>query len=173
MAKRVFFSFHYERDNWRVSQVRNIGAVAGQPVLSGNEWEAVKKRGDAAIQEWIDNGMKYRPCTVVLIGAKTAGRKWVNYEIDKTWKSGKGLFGIYIHGLKDRSGKVDRKGANPFRSITIGNNWLNRRTLDSVVEAYDPASWFGENSSSDLYNRIKDNIDDWVETAIAQRKMWG
>lgn len=27
MARRVFYSFHYVPDNWRVSQVRNIGAI--------------------------------------------------------------------------------------------------------------------------------------------------
>ena len=25
MARRVFFSFHYKADNWRASQVRNMG----------------------------------------------------------------------------------------------------------------------------------------------------
>lgn len=29
MARKVFFSFHYQPDNWRVSQVRNIGVIEG------------------------------------------------------------------------------------------------------------------------------------------------
>ena len=35
MAKRqVFFSFHYSRDSWRASQVRNMGKVSDhQPSL--------------------------------------------------------------------------------------------------------------------------------------------
>lgn len=28
-----FYSFHYAPDNWRASQVRNIGAVEGKPTL--------------------------------------------------------------------------------------------------------------------------------------------
>ena len=29
MARRVFFSFHYQRDIWRVNQIRNIGEIVG------------------------------------------------------------------------------------------------------------------------------------------------
>ena len=29
MARRVFFSFHYDRDIWRVNQIRNIGEIVG------------------------------------------------------------------------------------------------------------------------------------------------
>ena len=29
MARKAFFSFHYQPDNWRVSQVRNIGVIEG------------------------------------------------------------------------------------------------------------------------------------------------
>lgn len=29
MARRVFTSFHYVPDNWRASQVRNMGKIEG------------------------------------------------------------------------------------------------------------------------------------------------
>ena len=29
MARRVFFSFHYQRDIWRVNQIRSIPNVTG------------------------------------------------------------------------------------------------------------------------------------------------
>lgn len=29
MARKVFYSFYYKRDNWRVAQVRNMGVVVG------------------------------------------------------------------------------------------------------------------------------------------------
>ena len=45
MAKSVFHSFHFKRDSHRVSHVRNMGVIEGQPVLSSNEWEDVKKGG--------------------------------------------------------------------------------------------------------------------------------
>jgi hypothetical protein len=49
MARRAFFSFHFDADNWRASQVRNIRAIEGNPPTSDNDWETVKKGGDAAI----------------------------------------------------------------------------------------------------------------------------
>ena len=29
MARRVFYSFHYQPDNWRAAMVRNIGSIEG------------------------------------------------------------------------------------------------------------------------------------------------
>lgn len=80
MARKVFFSFHYKPDNWRASQVRNMGVIEGNAPVSDNDWEAIKKGGDKAIQNWIDGQLKGKSCTIVLIGANTAGRKWIKYD---------------------------------------------------------------------------------------------
>ena len=37
MARKVFFSFHYTNDNWRASQVRNMGVVNGSAVAKDND----------------------------------------------------------------------------------------------------------------------------------------
>ena len=104
MKRQVFFSFHYSNDNWRASQVRNMGIVSGDSTFSDNDWEEVKLKSDAMIKLWIDSQMAKRSCVVVLIGEKTAGRKWINYEIEKAIELNKGIVGIYIHNLKDRFG---------------------------------------------------------------------
>jgi len=102
MAKRqVFFSFHFDNDAWRAGQVRNMGMVDGNNPVSSNEWEEIKRKGDDNIKNWIDENLKYRSCTVVLVGSKTASRKWVRYEIQRSWELGKGVVGICIHNLKD------------------------------------------------------------------------
>ena len=69
MARRAFYSFHYELDNWRVSQVR-MGVVDGNKPAKGNDWETVKKGGDKAIQKWIDDQLYGKSVAIVLIGAK-------------------------------------------------------------------------------------------------------
>ena len=119
MARKVFDSFHYARDSWRVQQVKNMGVLEGQPLLSSNDWEAVKRRGDAAIEAWIDEQMKGKSCVVILIGNQTAGRKWVKYELTKGWGDRKGLVGVYIHNLKNEAGSQDAKGSNPFSRFTL------------------------------------------------------
>jgi len=104
VPKRVLFSFHYDPDAWRVSQVRNAGFVEGNVPVSDNDWHTVTQRGDAAIQSWIDGQFSGRSCAVVLIGAATARRKWIDYEIGKAWNDGKGLVGVHIHNLKNAAG---------------------------------------------------------------------
>jgi len=75
MARRAFYSFHYIPDNWRASQVRNMGVVDGNKPATDNDWESITKKGDAAIQKWIDDQLSGKSVAVVLIGSRTAGRK--------------------------------------------------------------------------------------------------
>jgi hypothetical protein len=161
MPKKVFFSFHYDNDNWRVSQVRNIGAIEGDPVVSDNKWEEIKKGGDKAIQKWIDDNLAGRSCTIVLVGSKTAKRKWIEYEIEKSWKDGKGVFGIYIHKLKNKDGVQDTQGQNPFENIKIDG-----KKLSTIVKCYDSTY----SSSTYVYDDIKENIEDWITESIRIRK---
>ncbi|MDK8178836.1 TIR domain-containing protein [Micrococcus luteus] len=60
MAKSVFYSFHYDRDAWRVQQIIQMGALEGQPILNAQQWEEVKRKGDAAIKKWIADQMAYK-----------------------------------------------------------------------------------------------------------------
>ena len=39
MRRRVFTSFHYIPDNWRASQIRNMGKIEGNGIVSANKWE--------------------------------------------------------------------------------------------------------------------------------------
>lgn len=135
MARRVFFSFHYKPDNARASQVRNMGVVDGNKPATDNDWEEITGKGDKAIQKWIDDQLEGKSCAVVLIGEKTARRKWINYEIKEAWNNKKGLLGIYIHRLKNLDGEHSSKGDNPFDEFTVGEG---KKKLSSVVRAYNP-----------------------------------
>lgn len=160
MPKRqVFYSFHFDNDVMRVQQIRNIGAIEENKPVSASDWEEVKKKGKASIEKWIEDNMSYRSCVVVLVGEETADRPWVKYEITKAWEDEKGLLGIYIHNIKcPRNGKSN-KGSNPFDQFTFKDG----SKLSSVVNCYNP-------SSTDAYSDIKNNIEAWIEAAIAQRK---
>ncbi len=157
MARRAFYSFHYTPDNWRASQVRNMGVIEGNRPASDNDWEEVKRGGDAAIERWINGQLSGKSVAIVLIGSKTAGRKWIKYEIKKAWEDGKGLLGVYVHNLKDQDGEQSSKGQNPFSDFTVDG-----KLLSSIVKAYDPP----RTTSTSVYNYIKNNLEDWIETAI-------
>lgn len=161
MKRRVFFSFHYRPDIWRASQVRNIGALDGNSPVSDNNWEQVKRGGDTAIERWIEGQMKYRSCTVVLVGSNTAHRKWINYEIVKSWNDGMGVVGIHIHGLEDQNGSTSSKGKNPFDFISDRNGVL----LSSIVKCYNPSGFNG----TQCYAWISRYLANAVEDAISIR----
>lgn len=162
MRKPVFFSFHYANDVFRVQQVRNMGALDGNEPVSPNEWETVKRGGGGAIEKWIDANMKYKQCVVVLVGSETANRRWVRHEIVKAWNEDRGVVGIYIHNLKCMQTRTTcAKGPNPFDVITFADG----TPLSKYLTCHDPG-WL------DPYGTIKDNIEDWVERAIHERKAY-
>lgn len=150
MARRVFFSFHYEGDILRIGQIRNSGltklGIEQAGFIDNAEWESIKLRGKDAIQNWIDEQLNGTSVTVVLIGSDTADREWVEYEIKESYKRGNGLLGIFIHNVKDLNGKVGKKGINPITKCRIRN-----------IKTYD---WVRDGG----YN----NLSQWVENAYKQ-----
>ena len=160
MTRRVFFSFHFEPDSWRVAKVRQIGAIEGDALLSDNDWEAVKRGGPAAIEAWISGQLKGTSCVVVLIGSETSSRKWVIHEIEKGWNSGKGVVGIHIHNIWDRNNQTSSKGANPLSKLHFVKSL---KLLSTVAKTYDPPG----TTSADVYGYISDHIEEWVEEDIS------
>ena len=146
MARRVFFSFHYERDVWRANVVRNSW-VTQDRIAAGffdaSLWEEAKAKGDEAIKRLIDDALVGTSVTAVLIGAETAQRKYVQYEIDKSLERGNGLFGVQIHMIKDKSGNTDAPGANPLPDRYPVYRWFKDDGYENfgtwVNEAYDKA----------------------------------
>lgn len=160
--RKCFYSFHYKPDCTRVAQIRNIGTIEGNRPASDNDWESVTSGGDAAIKKWIADQLNGKSCTIVLVGADTAGRKWINHEIVQSWDGKKGVVGIYIHGIKDISGNTTSKGSNPFDSITIGDSG---KKLSSVVKCYTPSG----STSKEKYAWIEEHLANAVEEAIKIR----
>jgi len=124
MARRGFFSFHYQ-DAWRVNQVRNSWvAQKGETnrFLDSADWEKVQRKGEAAIKDWIDSQLNGTGVKVVLIGKETAQRKYVRYEIEESHRRGNGLLGIYINRIKDSKGCISAKGPNPLTRVKVKND---------------------------------------------------
>lgn len=161
--RQVFYSFHFDNDVMRVQQIRNIGVIEGNKPVSPNKWEEIKRKGDTAIENWIDENMKYKDCVIVLVGQHTAYRKWVKREIEKAWEKKKGLMGIYIHYIKCPRTGTCTKGVNPFELIANERGYK----LSDTIKCYEPKFW-------DAYNDIANNIENWIEEAVkkaARRKM--
>ena len=167
MKRKVFFSFHYQKDNWRVQQVRNMGVIEGNTIATPNNWETIARKGDEAIKNWIDQHLMGCSCLVVLIGEETSNRKYVLYEIEKAWNRGMGVLGIYIDGLKDKENRISQRGNNPFTRFKFQNPLLN---FD--VPILDPNNYrfLQKLTSQDVYRIIEGNLEEHIEKAINYRK---
>ena len=160
--RKVFYSFHYDADNWRAAQVRNIGVLDGNAPASDNDWESIKGGGDHAIKAWIDQQMHGSSCTVVLVGSNTANRKWVTHEIVQSWNKGMGVVGVRVHGLQNRNGHIAVAGENPFNYAHLRNTG---KSLSTVVKCYDPTG----HNSKEKYAWISRYLSAAVEEAIQIR----
>ncbi len=167
MARRVFFSFDYDEDIWRVNQIRNswrtMDAVGrtGKAFYDASLWEPVKRPNDSQIRHAIDEGVKNTSVTAVLVGVHTAQSKWVRYEIEKSVEKGNGLLAVRIHRLKKSFARPEanslhsafqRPPANPIETVIKSLGGWDR--LGYEPKTYD---W----KSHDGYR----NFTKWVEQA--------
>jgi hypothetical protein len=161
MARKIFFSFHYERDAWRAGQVRNCNVVSSEDqygFIDAADWESIKKKGDAAIEGWIDDQLENTTVTGLLIGAETADREWVQQEILKSWNRGNGIVGIRIHNIKDQNQKTDTAGRNPLDDFKLPDGTI----LSSVCKTYD---WVIDDG--------RKNLGKWADEAAEIRAKYG
>ncbi len=111
MARKVFFSFEY-KDVSRAMVVRNSWVAQGREAagfIDAADFERVKRQGDTAIKNWIDNQLKGTSVTVVLVGKETCASRWVKYEIEKSIEIGNGLLGIDVSKVKDLQGNTTER----------------------------------------------------------------
>lgn len=156
MARKVFFSFHYERDVRRVTQVRNSWVLRpeseAQPFYDKAEFEEAKKRA-GGIEKWIEEQMKGTSVTVVLFGAATFDREWVRHEIKRSYQLGKGILAIDIHNVKDPQKGTDVQGKNPLGYWHVEKNG-KKVYFNELYKTYD---WVKDGGYA--------NIASWIEAA--------
>lgn len=156
MARRVFFSFHYDRDVRRIQQVRQSWVMRpgseAQPFYDAAAFEEAKKRA-GGIEKWIEEQLKGTSVTVVLFGAETYDREWVRHEIKRSHELNKGILAIDIHNIKDPQKGTDVAGTNPLSYWSVDKNGT-KISFDKIYKSYD---WVRDNGYS--------NMPTWIEAA--------
>ena len=156
MARKVFFSFHYDRDVHRVVQIRNSWVVRPEgeatPFYDKAEFEAAKQRS-GGIEQWIEEQLKGTSVTVVLFGAETYDREWVRHEIKRSYQLGKGMLAIALHNVRHPQKGADIAGKNPlsYWQVKIDGQNVGMNTL------YREYDWVND----DGYQ----NMPTWIEYA--------
>ncbi|MBK1688799.1 TIR domain-containing protein [Rubrivivax gelatinosus] len=122
MARRTFFSFHYKPDVQRAQVVRKSqffkeNGDAG--FYDASAFERAKNENAAALRRFLREEIQGTSVICVLIGAETASRRWVRFEISQALFDNRGLMGVRIHSIADFDGNTSQAGDNPFDLVGV------------------------------------------------------
>jgi len=191
MASRVFFSFHYEDvKTFRANVVRKHSITKDKGdagFFDASLWEDAQRHGDDAVKRLVNLNLENTSVTCALIGSATWSRRWVRYEILKSFDRGNALLGVHINSISDKNQQTFVQGRNPFdylgfvvsddgRTHTYhehnGSRWTEYGDLGPKATSYAREHW-GKGfklsdwvpcydwTSNDGYN----NFATWVDTA--------
>jgi hypothetical protein len=171
MTRRTFFSFHYKSDVSRAWVVRNSWVTK---VAQGNRedagffdssvFEAKKRESDDALKLFLREGLNNTSVTCVLVGAETTLRRWVRYEIFRSFMCGNGLLAVRIHTIGDLKGLTSAKGANPFDSLafTVDRNQL--RFKEYMTNGWQPAKDVGSIRLDEVVYNLGERVNHKLST---------
>ena len=165
MARYTFFSFSYEDvKNFRVNVVRNswLHHTDDQTFYDGSIWEDERIKTPSKIKKIIDDGLHGTSVTAVLIGTDTAFRRYVKYEIVKSFQRGNGIIGVHINRIRGKEQQITTRGVNPLERLgfeisnngnkirfyeLINGNWYTYQDLPEINNKksntiYFPDGWF-------------------------------
>lgn len=194
MARRTFFSFHYQPDVWRAWNVRNSWLMRESDqqdggFFDGSVFEALKRDSDDALKRFLREGLENTSVTCVLAGTRTYERRWVRYEIARSLARGNGLLTVHIDGIRDRAGQTCASGPDPLSQMGVyktdtgiyiaewkGGKWIRYQDYSLTIPAAD--LWFDPPTTKDVvklsrhclaYDFTRQNgrsdIGGWIETA--------
>ena len=115
-------------------------------------FEELKKKGQTAVENWIDSQLVGTSVTVVLIGSETLQRPFVLYELKKSHARGNGIMGVYIDQIKDNNGNTTSRCS--IYGVEIGKDSSGSPVYFSQYPLYD---W----KTQDGYNKL----GEWIEAA--------
>ena len=124
MAKRVFFSFHYQDViDFRANVVRKHWITKPDREAAGffdaSLWERAQKTSPMAVKRLIHSGLDGTSVTCVLIGSETFARPWVRYEIMKSFREGNKLLAVHINSIAGKDQKTKSQGPNPLEYLGV------------------------------------------------------
>ncbi len=139
MAKQVFFSFYYQdvidfranvvRQHWLTKPDREAAGF-----FDASIWGNAKLSGDVGIKRVINGGIDGTSVTCVLVGSATYDRRWVRYEVMKSFRKGNALLSVHINSITGRDQLTKPKGPNPlsYLGVTYSESGLTATLWEKV-----------------------------------------
>ena len=191
MARRAFFSFHSQPDVHRAQVVRNSWVTKSDREDAGffdaSVFESKKRTSDDALKRFLVDGMKGSSVTCVLTGNQTASRRWVRFEILRSFLDGRGLLNVAVHGIANLQKQTAVAGSNPLSHLGAevkndtlffkehdGTKWVWASDVKSmpvkdVVYSLGRQTDFTFDRLFPSYNWVSDrgydNLSSWLEAA--------
>lgn len=154
MAKRIFFSFHYQdvvdfranvvRQHWMTKPDRQEAGF-----FDASIWGSANSLGPAAVKKLINMALDGTSTTCVLIGSDTFSRKWVRYEILKSFRKGNSLLAVHINSIKGKDQIIKANGPSP----------LNHVGVTFSDDGWTATLWELINGTWSKYSEIEDSAD--------------
>jgi hypothetical protein len=197
MARRTFFSFHYKPDVTRAWIVRNSwvtkvaqGDREDAGFFDSSVFEAAQRQSDDSLKRFLREGLNNTSVTCVLVGAETCLRRWVRYEIFRSFLCGNGLLAVRIHTIGSLHSPATPAGVNPFNTVAfaVDNNQVRFKEIKTT--GWQPASDVGSIPMNEVAYNLRgctnhmfsaifpiyewdsdngyNNLGGWIETAAKQ-----
>lgn len=125
MARRTFFSFHYQLDVSRAQVVRNSWVTQDRQdagFFDASVFEAKRREGVEILKRFLREALNGSTVTCVLAGTQTAARRWVRYEVVQSFRRGNGILCVFIDAIKNLQQLPALRGANPLDQLAFRVN---------------------------------------------------
>lgn len=200
MARRTFFSFHYKPDVQRAQIVRNSWVTREREdagFFDSSAFEKAQRTNDDTLKNFLIEAMKGSSVVCTLVGAQTAQRRWVRYEIQRAIWDMRGLLAVRIHTINHFTTGTTTAGPNPFDllGVYVEENGTSKAMYlierSSITEGWSYSSDFKKflpkwaygdipapgsyalSSFFPIYNWDPDgykNIGTWIEAAATKAR---
>ena len=195
MARRTFFSFHYKPDVHRAWNVRNSWVTQPDRESAGffdnSVFETKQRTSDDALKRFLSDGLAGTSVTVALYATQTAWRRWVRFELLKSFVEGKGILSVAIHTIKslEQPPQAAAPGYDPltvlgfevkngmvlFKEKNADGTWKWAADVGNIAADQMPYGLQeGDNKTfAALFNTYdwaghdgRNNMGDWIEAVV-------
>ncbi|HEV2153001.1 TIR domain-containing protein [Bradyrhizobium sp.] len=153
---RVFVSYHHGGDQAFYDKFSSVFHDAYETIYDNSLERAIDSDNAEYVRRRIrEDFIKGTSCTIVLVGAQTWGRKYVDWEIDASLEMNHALIGVRLPTAPVSGGKVTVPGRlhdNIVSGYALWESWESVTSGAAKLDACIAAAKLRENS---LINNVR------------------